>query len=55
MEEFINEKLGDLEISKALRRINKDDLLVSYDFNCLYLSAEAYKNSKWPAIEHLIF
>ena len=33
-------KLGDLEISKELQKINKDDLLVSYDFNSLYPTAQ---------------
>ena len=51
MEDFVNEKFGDLEVSKALQMINNDDLLVSYDFNSLYPSAEASKNSTWPAIE----
>ena len=51
MVEFISKKLGDLEISEAWRRINKDDLLGSYDFNSLYPGAEADKNSKGPAIE----
>ena len=36
MEEFNNNKLGDLEISNDLQKTNKDDLLVSYDFNSLY-------------------
>ena len=51
MKEFINRKLGDLEFSKASRRINKDDLLVSYDFSSLYPSAEADEDVKCPAIE----
>ena len=40
-----------MEFSKALRKINKDDLLVSYDFNSLYSSTEIDKNSTWPAIQ----
>ena len=51
MEEFINKNLGDFEISEGLRLTKKDDLLVSYDLNSLYPSAEADKDSKWPAIE----
>ena len=48
---FLNKKLGNLEISKELQKINKDDLLVSYDFNSLYPSAQIDKNSTWPKIE----
>ena len=51
MEEFINKKLRYLENSKALWRTNRDDLLVSYDFNGPYPTAEADKNSTWPAIQ----
>ena len=29
----------------------KSDLLVSYDFNSLYPSAQADKDGTWPAIE----
>ena len=43
-------KLGDLEISEALRMINKDDILVLYDSKSLYSSAEADEISEWPAI-----
>ena len=32
-------------------KIKKDDLLVSYDFNSLYPSAQIDKNSTWPKIE----
>ena len=48
---FLEKKLGELEISKELQKINKDDLLVSYDFNSLYPSAQIDKNSTWPKIE----
>ena len=51
MEEFVKEKRGSLEKSKALRRKNKDDSLVSYGLISLYPNAEADKNSKWPATE----
>ena len=51
LDNFLNKKLGDLEISKELQKINKDDLLVSYDFNSLYPSAQTDKNSTWPKIE----
>ena len=48
---FLERKLGELEISKDLQKINKDDLLVSYDFNSLYPSAQIDKNSTWPKKE----
>ena len=51
MQEFDNNKPGDLEISKDLQKINKDDLLVSYDFNCLYPMAQADRDTRWPAID----
>ena len=40
-----------MEISKELQKINKDDLLVSYDFNSLYPSAQIDIKSTWPQIE----
>ena len=51
LEKFLERKLGELEISKDLQKINKEDLLVSYDFNSLYPSAQIDKNSTWPKIE----
>ena len=51
LDKFLERKLGELEISKELQKINKDDLLVSYDFNSLYPSAQIDKNSTWPKIE----
>ena len=51
LDKFLEKKLGELEISKELQKINKDDLLVSYDFNSLYPSAQNDKNSTWPKIE----
>ena len=51
LDKFIDKKLGELEKSKELKKINKDDLLVSYDFNSLYPSAQIDKNSTWPKIE----
>ena len=53
MDDFININLGILENSKALQILNKDDLLVSYDFNRLYPSAEVDEDITWPAIETL--
>ena len=51
LDKFLEKKLGELEISVDLQKINKDDLLVSYDFNSLYPSAQIDKNSTWPKIE----
>ena len=51
LEKFLDKILGELEISKELQKINKDDLLVSYDFNRLYSSAQIDINSTWPKIE----
>ena len=51
LDEYLDKKLGDLNISKDLLKINKEDLLVSYDFNSLYPSAQIDKNSIWPKIE----
>ena len=50
-EDFVDENFVDLEVSKDLRMINKDDLLVSGDFNNIYRIAEADGNSTWSAIE----
>ena len=50
-EKFLERKLGELNISKELQKINKDDLLVSYDFNSLHPSAQIDNNSTWPKIE----
>ena len=46
LDNFLEKKLGELELSKELQKINKDDLLVSYDFNSLYPSAQIYKKKK---------
>ena len=51
LDEYLDKKLGDLNISKDLQKINKEDLLVSYDFNSLYPIAQIDKNSTWPKIE----
>ena len=50
LEKFLERKIGELNISKDLQKINKDDLLLSYDFNSLYPSAQIDKNSRWPKI-----
>ena len=46
-----DKELGEIEISKALQNINKDDLLVSYDNNSLHPSAQIDVYSTWPKIE----
>ena len=51
LDKVLKRKLGELEISKELQKINKDDLIVSYDFNSLYPSAQIDKNSTRPKIE----
>ena len=51
LDKFLERKLGELEFSKELQKINKDDLLVSYDFNSLYPSGQIDKSSTWPKIE----
>ena len=51
LDKFLEKKLGELEFSKELQKFTKDDLVVSYDFNSLYPSAEIDKNSTWPKIE----
>ena len=45
LDNFLEKQLGELTISKDLQKINKDDLLVSYDFNSFYPSAQIDKNS----------
>ena len=40
-----------MDISIELQKFNKDDLLVSYDFNSLYPSAQIDINSTWPKLE----
>ena len=51
LDNFLDKKLGELNISKDLQKVIEDDLLVSYDFNSLYPSAQIDKNSTWPKIE----
>ena len=51
LDKFLEKRLGELELSKELQRINLDDFLVSYDFNSLYPSAQIDENSTWPNIE----
>ena len=51
LDKFLERKLGEINISKELQKIKKDDLLVSYDFNSLYPSAQIDKKSTWPKIE----
>ena len=51
LDNFLEKQLGELNYSKDLQKISKDDLLVSYYFNSLYPSAQIDKNSTWPKIE----
>ena len=51
LDNFLEKKHGELNISKDLQKTNKDALLVSYDFNSLYPSAQIDKNITWPKIE----
>ena len=51
LDKFLEKKLGEIEISKELQKIIEDDLLVSYDFNSLYPSAQIDKINTWPKIE----
>ena len=50
MGEF-SKKLVELPISKNLQKIDENDLLFLFDFNKLYRSTQADKDSTWPAIE----
>ena len=40
LDKFLERKRGELEISTELQKINKDDILVSYDFNSLFPIAQ---------------
>ena len=51
LNKFLGKTLGGLEISKELQKFNKTDLLVSYDFNSLYPSAQIDINITWPKIQ----
>ena len=48
LDKFVNKKLGKLEISKDIQNRNRDDSLVSYNFNSLYPSDQIDFNSSWP-------
>ena len=51
LDKNLDEEPGELEMSKELQIINKDDLLASYDFISLYHIAQIDINSTWPKIE----
>ena len=53
-ENYINKEIGNLPISRELKRVDKSGLFVSRDYNSLYPSAMAHKDSKWPKIETAI-
>ena len=44
-------KIANLPISKQIQQIDKSHSLVSSDYNSLYPSAMAHKDSKWPKID----
>ena len=46
-----NSEKWTMEISKELQKRNKNDLIVSYDLNSLYPSAQIDIDSTWPEIE----
>ena len=48
VDNFPNKNFGDLSIGEETK--DKDDLLVSYDFNFPYLSAQIDKNNTWPKV-----
>ena len=48
---LLDKKPGELEPSEELQKINKNDLLVSYNFNSLYPSAQTDLNGTRPKTE----
>ena len=48
---FLDQKLGELQTTKELQNIIKNVLLVSYDFNIYYPSAQIDFISTWPKLE----
>ena len=50
-DKFVDEKFGELLIFKDPQKVNMDCLMITYDYNSLYLSAQAKMNSSWPKIE----
>ena len=51
LDKLLDRKLGEFELSKELQETNKDDFLVTYDFNSLHPSAHLDRNSFWPKKE----
>ena len=51
LDNVLIEKLGVLYVSKQLQNINKHHLLVSYDFNSVYPSAQIIESRIWPKID----
>ena len=51
LDKLLEKKLGELGISEELQKFNKGDLLVSYDINSLYPSAQIDIKSTWSKIE----
>ena len=50
LNKFPDKKLGELENSKELQKLNEEDLFVSYDFT-KYPSAQIDLNSTWLRTE----
>ena len=51
MGQLNNKRLGELPIKKDLQKIDEKDLSVLFDFNKMYPSTQAVKDSIWSAIE----
>ena len=51
IDKFLERKLGELEATKELQKIDTNDLLISYGFNSLYPSAQININSIWQKTE----
>ena len=47
LDNFLDKKLGEVEISIDLQNISKSDLLVSFDFNSVCRCAQIDSNSTW--------
>ena len=51
LDNFLEKKLGEVENSRELQKLIKDDLFVSFDLNSLYPSAQIDINITWPKLE----
>ena len=50
-DEYVDNKVAALPISKEVSMIDKSDLFVSSDYSSLNISAMAHKDSRWPKLE----